>query len=194
MQTKDIFISILLLINIQLISSTRLADNDFFTIEARNLVKKINRLSVSLENEPILNILLKRFKEYIFNHEIDRPGVPKEKYNNLTLFKYNFTKDDDGTYDIYSHENIYLYEGYQVSFETTYDDYTSKDYDEICYKLSLMSDNTVYLGVWEGDAEFSFYFEDFDLANAVSILFNQYSIWDWSKMQSIDNKFHKEYY
>jgi hypothetical protein len=194
MQTKDIFISILLLINIQLISSTRLADNDFFTIEARNLVKKINRLSVSLENEPILNILLKRFKEYIFNHEIDRPGVPKEKYNNLTLLKYNFTKDDDGTYDIYSHENIYLYEGYQVSFETTYDDYTSKDYDEICYKLSLMSDNTVYLGVWEGDAEFSFYFEDFDLANAVSILFNQYSIWDWSKMQSIDNKFHKEYY
>ena len=193
MQIKDIFISILLLINIQLISSTRLADNDFFTIEARNLVKKINRLSVSLENEPILNILLKRFKEYIFNHEIDRPGVPKEKYNNLTLLKYNFTKDDDGTYDIYSHENIYLYEGYQVSFETTYDDYTSKDYDEICYKLSLMSDNTVYLGVWEGDAEFSFYFEDFDLANAVSILFNQYSIWDWSKMQSIDNKFHKEY-
>ena len=57
-----------------------------------------------------------------------------------------------------------------------------------------MSDNNVYLGVWEGDAEFSFYFEDFDLANAVSILFNQYSIWDWSEMQSIDNKFHKEYY
>ena len=193
MQIKDIFILILLLINIQIISSIRLADNDFFTIEARNLVKKINRLSVSLENEPILNILLKRFKEYIFNHEIDRPSVPKEKYNNLTLFKYNFTKDDDGTYDLYSHENIYLYEGYQVSFETTYDDYTSKDYDEICYKLSLMSDNTVYLGVWGGDAEFSFYFEDFDLANAVSILFNQYSIWDWSEMDSIDNKFHKEY-
>jgi len=193
METKNIFILILLLINISIISSIRLIDNDFFTIEARNLVRKINRLSVSLENEPILNILVERFKDYIFSHEIDRPEVPKEKYDNLTFLKYNFTKEEDGTYDLYSHENIYLYEGYQVSFETSYDDYTSRDYDEICYKLSLMTDNSVYLGVWEGDAEFSFFFEDFDLANAVAILFNQYSIWDWSEMHSIDNKFHKEY-
>ena len=193
MEIKNFFFLILLLINISIISSVRLIDNDFFTIEARNLVKKINRLSVSLENEPILNILVERFKDYIFSHEIDRPGVPKEKYDNMTFLKYNFTKEDDGTYDLYSHENIYLYEGYQVSFETSYDDYTSRDYDEICYKLSLMTDNSVYLGVWEGDAEFSFFFEDFDLANAVAILFNQYSIWDWSEMHSIDNKFHKEY-
>ena len=41
-----------------------------------------------------------------------------------------------------------------------------------------MSDNSVYLGVWGSDTVFSFYFEDFDLANAVAILFNhiQYGI------------------
>ena len=56
-----------------------------------------------------------------------------------------------------------------------------------------MSDNNIYHGVWGGDAEYSFYFEDFDLANAVAILFNQHSIQDWSEMGQITNKFHKEY-
>ena len=42
---------------------------------------------------------------------------------------------------------IHMKKGYQVSFETSYDDYTSEDYDEICYKLSLMSDNSIYLAV-----------------------------------------------
>ena len=114
MQSKNLFILILilLLINISIISSIRLSDNDFFTIEAKNLARKINRLSVSLENEAILYILFERFKQYIFNHEIDRPGVPKEKFYNITFLKYNFTKDDDGTEDLYSHESIYLYEGY----------------------------------------------------------------------------------
>ena len=185
---------IVVFINFYLISCTRIIENDFFTKEARNLVKKINRLSLSLDNEPLLNNLLERFKKYIFEHDIERVNAKKEKYKYISKAKSNFTEEDDGTYDLYSHFTVEFNHGYQVSFETRFDDYTEQDYDEICYKLSLMTDNNVYLGVWSGDAEFSFYFEDFDLANSVAILFNQISIWDWNTMTEIDNKFYKEYY
>ena len=190
---KKKYVLIIFLICIPIITSTRLKENDFFTIEARNLAKKINRLSVSLDNEHLLNNLILRFENYIFNHDIDRPGVPKEKYYNIRNLTNNFTQEEDGTYEVYNHKSISFNKGYQVSFETSFDDYTNEDYDEICYKLSLMTDNKVYLGVWGGIPEFSFYFEDFDLANAVAILFNQMAIWDWSVMEPIYNQFHKEY-
>ena len=183
---------ILFLTNLYLISCIRMKDNDFFTKEARNLVKKINRLSLSLDNKPLLYNLLTRFKKYILEHDIERPDVSKYKYENISQLKTNFTGDDDGTYDLYSHEIVLFNKGYQVSFETSFDDYTEQDYDELCYKLSLMTDNNVYLGIWAGELEFSFYFEDYDLANAVGILFDQWAIWDWSVNYSIDNKFHEE--
>jgi hypothetical protein len=66
------------------------------------------------------------------------------------------------------------------------------EYDEIAYKLSLMSDNKVYLGVYGSIPEISFHFEDIELANVVSIIFNQICIWSWKDNDEIKNRYCKE--
>ena len=58
--------------------------------------------------------------------------------------------------------------------------------------MSLISDNHIYLGVYNGVPEMSFYFNDYELANAISMIFNQNSIWDWSKNDEIKNIYHTE--
>ena len=55
-----------------------------------------------------------------------------------------------------------------------------------------MSDNHIYLGVYNSIPEMSFYFQDFELANVISIIFNQKSIWDWFNNDEIINQFHEE--
>ena len=107
--------------------------------------------------------------------------------------KANFTSDEDGTYDLYSHEKIEFDRGFHASFETKYDPYNENEIINLVYKLSLMTDNKVYLGIYAGDPEFSFYFEDYELANTIGILFNQISIWNWRKSREILNKFCGEY-
>ena len=58
--------------------------------------------------------------------------------------------------------------------------------------MALMSDNRVYLGVYDSTSEISFHFNDLELAKVLSIVFNQYSIWDWSKNDEIRNSYYKE--
>ena len=82
--------------------------------------------------------------------------------------------------------------GYQASFEKKDDSYTSREYDQIAYIMSLMSDNKVYLGVYDSTPEMSFHFEDFELANVVSIIFNQNSIWSWKDNDEIKNRYYKD--
>lgn len=190
MNLKSLF---LIFLNISLINSIALRNNDFFTMEIRNLIKKINRLSLSKSNEVLMNILLERLKYYILNHDISRPELPKEKYKNIIQMKANFTSDEDGTYDLYSHEKIEFDRGFHASFETKYDAYNENEIITLVYKLSLMTDNKVYLGIYAGDPEFSFYFEDYELANAICILFNQISMWDWRIKQEIVNIYYKEF-
>ena len=91
--------------------------------------------------------------------------------------------------DIYTKEKVSFDRGYQVSFETSYDSYTDTEYEDIAYKMSLLSDNNVYLGVYSSVPELSFYFEDLELANVLAIVFNQYSIWDWSASDEILNEY-----
>ena len=190
MNLKSLF---LIFLNISLINSIALRNNDFFTMEIRNLIKKINRLSLSKSNEVLMNILLERLKYYIINHDISRPDLPKEKYKNIIQMKANFTSDEDGTYDLYSHEKIEFDRGFHASFETKYDPYNENEIINLVYKLSLMTDNKVYLGIYAGDPEFSFYFDDYELANAICILFNQISMWDWRIKQEIVNIYYKEF-
>ena len=186
-----IFLLFFVILNISFTNSIRLVDNDFFEIDAKNLVRKINRLSISSKNEVMMNILLERLSEYIKENDVkeERKESPREKYKNIIYIRGNFTEDIDGTYDIYSHEIIEFDRGYQVSFETAYDDYTEEDYAEIAYKMALMSDNHVYLGVYGGNAEFSFHFDDLDLAMTLGILYKQISIWDWSISDEINNQY-----
>ena len=186
-----LFLFFFIILSFSFINSIKLVDNDFFEIDIKNLVRKINRLSISSKNEVMMNILLERLSNYIKNNDIkeERKESPKEKYKDILYVRGNFTENIDGTYDIYSHETIEFDRGYQVSFETAYDDYTKEDYEEIVYKMALMSDNQVYLGVYGGNIEFSFHFDDLDLATTLGILYKQISIWDWSLNEEISNQY-----
>ena len=55
--------------------------------------------------------------------------------------------------------------------------------------MSLISDNSAYLGVYGSDPEVSFHFDDLELANVIAILFNQISIWDWSILDERFNEY-----
>ena len=193
MPLKHIFF--IIFISISSINSIRLRDNDFFEPEIKKLIRKIYRLSISKDNEVLMNILIERLRNYIFNHELDeeRAEAPREKYNNISYIKRNFTIDDDGTYDMFSHEIINFDRGYQVSFEREHDDYSNKEYDYLAYKMSIMSDNHAYLGVYGSLPELSFLFDELELAQVIAILFNQIAIWDWSKGENIDNIYVKEF-
>ena len=190
-----IYLLITFLLNISYIYSIKLNDNDFFNSEIRNLVRKIHRFSSNEKNEKFMNILLERLKPYILTHELDkeRPEAPKIKYYNISDVRENFFVDEDGTYDINSYESVQFDRGYQVSFEREYMDYSKEDLANISYHMSLISDNHIYLGVYDASPEFSFYFQDYDLANVIGILFNQKSIWDWSIEEEIPNKYLKEF-
>ena len=166
--------------------------NDFFTNEMIYLIEKIHYLSKSKQNKNYIMPLIWKLRRIIFSRKINRKEAPKEKYFNLKEIKYHFKKREDGTYDMHSNKKNNFYKGYQVSFETIYDSYSNKEYDEIAYKMSLMSDNHIYLGVYNSIPEMSFYFQDFELANVVSIIFNQKSIWDWFNNDEIINQFHED--
>ena len=158
------YILFILLLSISFTTSTRLIDNEFFIPEIKNLIRKISRLSISPKNEVIMNILINRLKRYILEHDIDEEiaNSTRAQFKNMIEIKKNFTIDDDGTYDILTHESIDFDRGYQVSFEREYDDYTNEEYDELAYKMALMSDMHAYLGVYDSSPELSFHFEDFD--------------------------------
>ena len=51
-----------------------------------------------------------------------------------------------------------------------------------------MTDNGVYLGIFEWDDEFSFNFDDYELANVICIIFSQYSMWEWIIKKQIKSK------
>ena len=180
---------ILFLLSISFIYSIKLNDNDFFNSEMRNLVRKIHRFSSDKKNEVFMRLLMERLNKYLLEHELDkeRPEVPKSKFANITTIRENFSTIIDGTYDIYTHEIVKFDRGYQVSFERDYMDYSDQDLIDISYHMSLISDNHIYLGVYDTTPEFSFYFQDYDLANVIGIIFNQISIWDWSIKKEIPN-------
>ena len=172
------------------INTIKINDNDFFIQQIKNLVRKIDRISKNKEDEKVMNILIEKLREYIFTHDIQREGAERSKYNgfrNQSQNIINITKD--GTYDIYTKEEVYFDRGYQVSFETIYDNYTDTEFDDIAYKMSLMSDNTAYQGVYSLIPELSFHFDDLELATVLAIVFNQISIWDWSISDEIFNEY-----
>ena len=109
---SNIYFLFFLLLNITLIESIRLVDNDFFTPEMRNLVRKIYRLSMSEENIVMMNILVKRMKNLIYNRIYSRNGVDKEKFVNISRLKESISPEEYGTYDIYTHQEVVFDRGY----------------------------------------------------------------------------------
>ena len=172
------------------INTIKINDNDFFTQQIRNLVRKIDRISKNNQDEKIMNILIEKLRYYIFNHDIQREGAERSKYENIHNISQNVSDDtEDGTYDIYTKEKVSFDRGYQVSFETSYDNYTDDEFEDIAYKMSLLSDNSAYQGVYSLTPELSFHFDDLELASVLGTLFNQISIWDWSIMDERFNEY-----
>ena len=171
------------------VNPIKINDNDFFTQKIRNLVRKIDRLSKNKDDEKKMVILIEKLREYIFTHDIKREGVERSKYNGIWDRKNHSDFTKDGTYDIYTNQSVYLDRGYQVSFETLYDHYNVTEYEDIAYKMSLLSDNSAYLGVYDLNPELSFHFDDIELAMVMGIAFNQISIWDWSISEEIFNDY-----
>ncbi len=172
------------------INTIKINDNDFFTQQIRNLVRKIDRISKNNQDEKIMNILIEKLRYYIFNHDIQREGAERSKYENIRNISQNVSDDtEDGTYDIYTKEKVSFDRGYQVSFETSYDNYTDDEFEDIAYKMSLLSDNSAYQGVYSLNPELSFHFDDLELASVLGTLFNQISIWDWSIMDERFNEY-----
>ena len=172
------------------INTIKINDNDFFTQQIRNLVRKIDRISKNNQDEKIMNILIEKLRDYIFTHDIKREGAERSKYENIRNISQNVSDDtDDGTYDIYTKEKVSFDRGYQVSFETSYDNYTDDEFEDIAYKMSLLSDNSAYQGVYSLNPELSFHFDDLELASVLGTLFNQISIWDWSIMDERFNEY-----
>ena len=163
--------------------------NNFFTNEMKYIIKRINVMTIS--GNPSIHIypLIGKLRRYFFSLNVYKP---KEKFSHLKRNKEKFTVKEDGTYDMHSHEKISFSKGYQVSFETNKDTYSNEEYDEIAFKMSLISDNHIYLGVYDSIPEMSFYFDDYELANAISVIFNQTAIWDWSKNDEIKNIYYKD--
>ena len=176
------------------INSIKLNDNDFFEPKYRNLVRKIDRLSKNKSMDEISRIIfdsmVEKLHNYILTRDIERKEVDRSIYEDIYYIK-NDTKNitEDGTYDLFTKEKVSFDRGYQVSFETDYDELNKTEYEILAYKMSLMSDNNVYLGVYENTPELSFHFEDIELANVLGIVFDQISIWDWSISAQIFNDF-----
>ena len=174
------------------INSIKLNDNDFFEPKYRNLVRKIDRLSKNKNMDEISRIIfdsmVEKLHNYILTRDFERKEVDRSKYEDI-YYRKNDTKNitEDGTYDLFTKEKVSFDRGYQVSFETDYDQLNNTEYEILAYKMSLMSDNNVYLGVYENTPELSFHFEDIELANVLGIVFDQISIWDWSISEQIYN-------
>ena len=174
------------------INSIKLNDNDFFEPKYRNLVRKIDRLSKNKYMDEISRIIfdsmVEKLHNYILTRDFERKEVDRSKYEDI-YYRKNDTKNitEDGTYDLFTKEKVSFDRGYQVSFETDYDQLNKTEYEILAYKMSLMSDNNVYLGVYENTPELSFHFEDIELANVLGIVFDQISIWDWSISEQIYN-------
>ena len=178
---------------ISLINGIKINDNDFLTKQARNLIRKIDRISKYESNndqndEIIMNILVEKLYEYIFTNDIKREGIDINDFNKIREKRNNASEGiKDGTYDINTKEPVSFDRGYQVSFQINPDPWNETQYDFIAYKMSLLSDNKVYLGVFDSQPEVSFHFDDIELANSLAILWKQYSIWDWSASAQILN-------
>ena len=133
--------------------------------------------------------LVEKLRIFIFTHDIKREGVDRSNFNGIIQKRNEMNKTDDGTYNLYTKEAVTFDRGYQVSFQTEWDPYNDTEYEDIAYKMSLLSDNSAYIGVFSHIPEISFHFDDIELANTLSILFDQFSIWDWSISGEIVNPY-----
>jgi cell division protein FtsL len=145
-----------------------------------------------------INDVFKNVHDLIANTTMPTTQIKKEDYKDIKQ-KFEVMKNfSDGTYDYISQELITYQNGYSVGFETrsrAYDNYyTDAEYDNIVYKIAALLGTNADLGVFGKMPQISFYIENLDLALAVAAVFNQQSIWDWSKGEILVNVMHQPKY
>ena len=184
---------ILLLFNISIINSKRLQDIDYLSPEGINLIRKINRLLISPGDEHLIRNLARRFRKYLLNYYKNLTGTNEEslleEYENITILRNNFSKEENGVYEFFTKEKVVFDKGYQVSFENPNDTYSDEEYIDLCFKMSLISDYNLYLSIYDNISRFSFYFDDYEIANTLGLAFNQSYIYDWSTNTEIGNNY-----
>ena len=184
---------ILLLFNISIINSKRLQDIDYLSPEGINLIRKINRLLTSPGDEHLIRNLARRFRKYLLNYYKNLTGTNEEslleEYENITILRNNFSKEENGVYEFFTKEKVVFDKGYQVSFENPNDTYSDEEYIDLCFKMSLISDYNLYLSIYDNISRFSFYFDDYEIANTLGLAFNQSYIYDWSTNTEIGNNY-----
>ena len=164
-----------------------------------NLNNKYQQLERKYENQnDTLNNIFNTFLGLIANTTMPSKTIKKEDYINVKD-RVNATKNfEDGTYDYITQEPISYPKGYHVSFETKtryYEHYyTDEEYDNIVYKIASLLGVNADLGVFNHFPQISFYIEDKELALSIAALFNQQSIWDWSKNEIIVNPLYQPKY
>ena len=164
-----------------------------------NLESKYNNLENKYENQNnTINDIFNSFQDLIANTTMPSTTIKKDDYINVKSKLTNLKDFDDGTYDFVTQQEINYEKGYHVSFETKsryYENYYSdEEYDNIVYKIASLLGVNADLGVYNKFPQISFYIEDKDLALSIAALFNQQSIWDWSKNEIILNPLHQPKY
>ena len=164
-----------------------------------NLNNKYQQLERKYENQnDTINNIFNTFQGLIANTTMPSTTIKKEDYINVKD-RVNATKNfEDGTYNFITQEPISYPKGYHVSFETKtryYEYYyTDEEYDNIVYKIASLLGVNADLGVFNHFPQISFYIEDKELALSFAALFNQQSIWDWSKNEIIVNPLYQPKY
>ena len=100
--------------------------------------------------------------------------------------KYNGV--EDGTFDINTGKKIDKRDGYSVSFFQSSDNDDDSTFAKKCNECKDKCDGNVYVGVYGGDPEPSFYTKDRKTAIDIMYKYNQESIWDWEAQDLIINE------
>lgn len=98
----------------------------------------------------------------------------------------------DGTYDLDTGKPVTFKDGYNVSFEQSTDNYSSKEYYAKIKECAKKCDGKVYGGNFGGDAEISFYTKDIKVAKEIMYKYNQHSIWSNELGDIIKNEKYNE--
>ena len=107
---------------------------------------------------------------------------PEKDYSNL---KNTFDVSEDGTYSSVTGNPVSYNGGYQLSFETESDNYTSEEYNNIVKALVVLTGKEPDIGYWGGNVELSFNVDSLELATELGRKYNQKAIWDWTNMTEI---------
>lgn len=106
----------------------------------------------------------------------------QQAINTLSTLK-SFCHKDDGTYDFASGKMIEYTSGYQVSFvrPEAFECLSCDGWDIISSHLSEHLSSALHIGVYQGEAEISFYTSSEEKATQTMETYNQESMLDWAK-------------